>query len=295
MAVQKSFPWWAVVLAIGCVGVLCIGILLVAGGGVYLLNLRSDPKAESEAVIISPAETLGPTPSPTPGLEPPLVEPAYSPTPEIVQDQPTLALTGNQRLEEYSLFDDFSSEALGWPVYEDGKTILKYENQAYSIQVLEPDYYDWAFIPVGFVPFEIWFDVQGSLGAQDGTFGVFCQFLNDDNYAYVEFDLADNSYVIGQIIAGESIPLTAENDSGQYWYSTDALQSSPNAVNRIGVSCYPQSITLFVNDQWVDEVEITQSFDRPGEAAFFVYTFDFAGEEGYKVIFDNVEVYQPVQ
>jgi hypothetical protein len=45
----------------------------------------------------------------------------------------------------------------------------------------------------------------------------------------------------------------------------------------------------------VDEVSVSKPFDQPGEAAFFVYIFDFAGENGYKVFFDNVEVWQPVQ
>jgi hypothetical protein len=40
---------------------------------------------------------------------------------------------------------------------------------------------------------------------------------------------------------------------------------------------------------------VPQPFDDPGEAAFFVYAFDFAGPEGYKVFFDNVETWQPVQ
>ena len=144
-------------------------------------------------------------------------------------------------------------------------TILKYENQAYSLQILEPDYYDWVFFPGDFIPYEIWFDAQGPSGQQDGTFGVFCQFQDEENYTYAEFDLADNSYLIGQILDGDDIPLTEENESGQYWQSASELKSPPTSVNRIGVSCYLDSISLFINDQWVDEVSVSHPFDQPGK------------------------------
>jgi hypothetical protein len=96
-------------------------------------------------------------------------------------------------------------------------------------------------------------------------------------------------------VDGEDIPLTEQISAGQYWQSASALKSPPTSINRIGVSCYLDFITLFINNQWVDEVSGGQPFDRPGKAAFFVYTFDFAGENGYKVFFDNMEVWQPVQ
>jgi hypothetical protein len=198
-------------------------------------------------------------------------------------------------VDDHSLYDDFSSDALGWPVYNHNTTILKYEDEAYSFQIAEPEYIDWAYLPVNFVPYEIWFDVQGLSGPQDGTFGVFCQYQDVDNHYYVEFDLENNSYIIAQYLEGEDIPLTKQNTVGQYWYESNAFKASPDDVNRIGIGCYLEEITLFINDQLVDQVNVEQSFDQPGEAAFFVYTFDFAGPEGYKVFFDNVEIWQPVQ
>jgi len=285
MAEQRRFPWLAVILGVGCLGILCIGILVVGGGAAYFLAQETAIPSVPEPMFTVPVEVLEPTVVLIPIIEPTSVDPStFGPT-----------LTGNQSLDIQSFFDDFSSEALGWSVFDDGVTILKYEDQAYSFQITEPDYYDWAYIPADFVPYEIWFDVQGTSGAQDGTFGVFCQFQDVDNYYYVEFDLEDNSYLIGQFVNGEDIPLTPENSSGQYWQSASALKSPPTSVNRIGVSCYLDFITLFVNDERVDEVSVAQPFDQPGEAAFFVYTFDFADEDGYKVFFDNVEVWQPVQ
>ena len=168
----------------------------------------------------------------TPTNLPEPTQPAPPPAPAPTDSGP--ALTGNQRLDEYSLYDDFSSEALMWPLFDDGKTILKYENGAYSFQIAEPDYIDWAYLPVDFIPYEIWFNVQGLAGEQDGTFGVFCQYQDVDNHYYVEFDLQTNSYIIAQYFNGEDIPLTKQNTGGQFWYETSAFKSSPDAVNQIG-------------------------------------------------------------
>lgn len=285
MTEQKRFPWLAVVLGVGCVGILCIGVLLVGGGATFFLTQKTTSPSVPEPVSTVPVEVPDNLPEAT----------QIVPPPATAQTDSGQTLTSEQHLDDHSLYDDFSSDALGWPLFDDGKTTLKYENQAYSIQITEPEYYDWAYFPIDFIPYEIWFDVQGLAGLQDGTFGVFCQFQDADNYYYAEFDLENNSYVIGQIVDGEYIPLTKENDAGQYWQSADALNAPPTSVNRIGVSCYLDVISLFINDQFVDEVSVQQSFDEPGEGAFFVYAFDFAGEDGYKVFFDNVEVWQPVQ
>ena len=281
---QRKFPWWILILGVGCLGFLCVAVIAV-GGFAYFRNWTTEGPAAPEPIVTIVPVTMTSQPDPT--------QPAPPPATATTDSRPTL--TGDQHLDDHSLYDDFSSDALGWPIFDDGKTILKYENGAYNFQIAEPEYIDWAYFPVDFIPYEIWFDVQGLPGQQDGTFGVFCQYQDVDNHYYAEFNLQSNSYIIAQYLDGEDIPLTKQNDVGQFWYETDAFKSSPTAVNRIGVSCYLDSITVFINDQLVDQVNISQPFDDPGEAAFFVYAFSYAGENGYQVFFDNVEIYQPVQ
>ncbi|MGD8406461.1 MAG: hypothetical protein PVJ21_22580 [Anaerolineales bacterium] len=285
MSEQRRFPWLPVLLGVGCVGMMCIGVLVFGGGAALFLTQRSASPSMPEPVATEVIVTQVSLPTATSST------PTSAPTPT----NSGLSLTGDQYVDDHSLYDDFSSDALGWPVYNDNTTILKYEDEAYSFQIAEPEYIDWAYLPVNFVPYEIWFDVQGLSGPQDGTFGVFCQYQDVDNHYYVEFDLENNSYIIAQYLEGEDIPLTKQNTVGQYWYESNAFKASPDDVNRIGIGCYLEEITLFINDQLVDQVNVEQSFDQPGEAAFFVYTFDFAGPEGYKVFFDNVEIWQPVQ
>ncbi|MBI3160512.1 MAG: hypothetical protein HYZ26_13020 [Chloroflexi bacterium] len=217
----------------------------------------------------------------------PTEEAASAPTP--IPETGEQGLTGQQSVDEYRLFDDFSSEALGWPVYDGGRTILRYENQSYSLQVTQPNFYDWAFIPADFFVYEVWFDVQGASGEQDGTFGVMCQYQDEGNYYFVEFDLGTSEYRIGHVQDDYESTLTEP----EWTFSPDLY--SATSVNRIGVGCTLGSITLFINDQWANEVSIAAPFENPGEAAFFVYAFDTADSDGYKVIIDNVEAWQPVQ
>jgi hypothetical protein len=204
-------------------------------------------------------------------------------------------LTGKQELSEYRLYDDFSSDALGWPVADDGKISLQYEDEQYSFEVVEPDYYVWAHVPVDFSPIDIWFDVKMTAGPPNGTYGVFCQFQDENNYFYIEFDLAERSYRVGQFVNSQNIVLTPENARGDHWQETSALKSAPSDVNRIGISCYRNFITLHINDEWITDVNPPNPVDSLGEMAFFVYANPSAGGEGYKVYFDNVEVYKPVQ
>jgi len=272
MNTNRNFPWWAILLIVLFVCILCVGCLAVAGYAIFALQ---EP-------TISPAPDVG---APLPPTAAPIV-------PEPPVSGPSL--TGNQQLNDHYLFDDFSSEALGWPVFDDGKTIIKYENGQYSFQVTEPDYYDWAYVPVDFAATDIWFDVKGMANSEDGTFGVFCRFQDAANYYFVEFDLAEGWYMIGQYVDDAFIALTPPDAEGSPWQETNALNPA-NTINHIGISCYADFITLFINDEWVTEVSVSVPSSQPGEMALFVYTYSFAGSEGYKVYFDNVEVYKPVQ
>ena len=166
MAEQRNFPWLPVLLGVGCVAILCVGVLVVGGGAAFFITQRSSSTAETQSTPLTPVQIIEATERPSPISEPTRFEPttAAPPTSAPTRVEPTTAapgLTGSQVLEEYYLFDDFSSDALGWPTHDDGKTVLKYEDQAYSFQILEPDYYDWVYIPVDFSPPEIWFDIQG--------------------------------------------------------------------------------------------------------------------------------------
>jgi hypothetical protein len=274
---RRRFPWGWTVLGIGCLGVLCLGVVGTGIGGFVLFNGQT-PTPQTVVVTGQPQPTVPPAPTAAQSST------ASGPT-----------LTGNQRQNEYSLFDDFSSDALGWPIYDDGRAIMKYEDNAYSIQITEPGYFDWAYAPVDFIPYEIQFEAHSQAGVKDGTYGVFCQFQDEDNYYYVEFDQSKSSYIVAEIVNGKDIPLNTTASGEVEWEASGLIKSTPTDVNRIWVSCYLDNIILFINDKMAANVKVKQPFSQPGEMALFVYTLESAGKDGYKVFFDNIEIWQPVQ
>jgi hypothetical protein len=224
-----------------------------------------------------------------------VVEPSVDNTPTQKEPASKPALTGEQRKDNKYIFDDFSSDAMGWSQDKDEYVNLGIEDQEYSIHVLKPDDLEWVYFPVEFIPYEITFDIKEPPDQKNGSFGVYCQYLDENNKYYIEFNLSTKEYVITEMMDGKLIPLTKENSKGQYWQPARNLNSPATTKNHIGISCYLDSISLFINNKLVDQVDVSKPLGEPGEGAFYVYTFPYADKNGYTVILDNVEIYQPVQ
>lgn len=137
MEAKQKFPWLVIVLVVGGLCALCF-IALAVGGFYYYFNAQkiSQPTLIKSVETFAPAATLKPIQTTVPILP----EATSTSTPEATPSG--LTLTGDQQLNVNYLYDDFSSEALGWPVFDDGKTILKYENGQYSFQITEADTFD---------------------------------------------------------------------------------------------------------------------------------------------------------
>ncbi|GAP21441.1 hypothetical protein [Leptolinea tardivitalis] len=314
MGKKSSFPWKPVLIAAAGLGVLFCCLAVAGGVTAYYMTknqvaqvepvkteknqpVRPETQSAGEEPTALPAKTA--VSKPTAKKPANAVSPTVKPSPEkkagSVSDGSKSGLTGKQEITDHSIFDDFSSNALNWSQYDDGTYIIVIENEALSMQVKEPDKLDWVDFPVDFIPYEIKFDVKGTSGKQDGTFGVYCQNLNENNFYYVEFDLETSEYVITEVKDDVQIPLTKQNASGQYWQKTNAFKTPSTSVNRIAISCYLDNITLFINDKLVDQVDVKKPLEKTANGAFYVYAYPGAGENGYKVIFDNVEIFQPVQ
>ena len=100
---------------------------------------------------------------------------------------------------------------------------------------------------------------------------------------------------MGQYLAGEFVPLTFPDENGQYWLEAAPLTQFPDEVNQIDLTCTQEFMVLAINDALVYHATPTNPFPNPGEMAFFVYTYSFAGPGGYKVFFDNVSVQNMIQ
>lgn len=266
--------------------------------------------AAVEPEIIEPTPTKAikqnPTRTPTaepveelPVEEPPAEEPAQEPAEEVLpaDESPDSVpkLTGKQERSEYRIFDDFSSDALDWYQSENDSETVLVKDGVYTLQAGKADYTVWSEFPVNFTPYEIAFDVKGPAGVQDGRFGVECHYKDKDNLYYIEFDLSTREYTIAEIKNGVQMALTKVNSVGQYWHPAPSMKSPPTAVNHIAISCYLDSITVFVNNKLVDQVDVKKPLSETNNGTLYVYSMPNADNKGYSVSFDNVEIFQPRQ
>lgn len=296
---NSGFPWKTVLIIVIVFMLLCCCLTAIAGAAMYYIGGETD---FSRILEENPVEEL---------IEPEYTLPQAEVTEEVLEEatpeetepeiptesdetEPVVELTGQQELSDYYFFDDLSSNAFDWYQYDDGSTIFLLEDETYTIQIKDPEGFDWVYFPVDFYPHEMSFDVRSLDADDDGTFGVFCNYLDTDNYYYLEFDLGTKEYVIGKYINDVQTPLTKKTDVDYFWNTTTTLKNS-QSVNRIGISCYPTSITMFINDEMVENIEVPESLEVPGKAGLYLYTFENADEDGYKVSFDNVEVFEPQQ
>ncbi len=283
---EKRTNKWILPVAIGCVVLLCLCGLII--GGFFFVSSRTGQELPFNIGRFTDGGLL-----PQPADE--NVQPAGPVATVDVEEPPTdpdmidPSLTGGQYITDTALFDDFSSDAIGWLEYNDGSTIIQYEDQMYSFEITETDYLDWTYVPAPFYPSTIQFDVQARPGPVDGSFGVNCQYVDEDNHYYVEIDLGFQDAIFAMVRDGEFVPLTEADDEGQYWQNLDNLNSPPDSVNTIQVNCTQDKITLWVNGQLEYEILVSDPLDGPGDMALFLYTYENAAS-GYKVYFDNVLV-----
>ena len=289
--------------------ILLAGLFAIASefafmGGVGLLNNLTgedgvEPAEATEATLAPYVVVTATSPL---SIE---VSPPATPLPATIEVQATItpqpllpvATDEVQPLEPFSnetgFFDDFSARTFGWLEIDEARRIVQYEDGAYSFQMYARDDFDVVDLPVEFSPEEIAFDVQGVEGMDDGTFGVFCQYQDQSNYYYAEFDLLEGSYIIAQSLDGEYVPLTIPNAEGEYWLVSEALKPA-SQKNHIELECSLDSISVEANGELVDQVFVEKPIAQAGSASLFVYTYEFAGDEGYKVFFDNLEAYPAI-
>ncbi len=209
------------------------------------------PPCEPNEVYFCPGDCPGgcgtTCATPTPGSAQPATEPPptkTSPTRQPVTRAPTVAaagpaLTGFQQLTDYSLYDDFSSAALGWEERDDGTSVNRIVDQAYSIHVVEPGFMVWTFPPADFQPTAIEYDAWAVPGREGATFGVICHYQDADHFDFVEIDLAGRNVLFGRY-----------GDNGYQalrdWQETTALNPGPNDINHLTLACDPDMLILWL-------------------------------------------------
>lgn len=288
---KSKFPTWLIVVLI--LVVLCCCLTFVVGG-IALFRFVNEANISENGVIPPIVETFVPfnatddsflmATQPFEQLETALA-PLATLVPEatlaVIPPVPTQPGIG-QSLSEDTLTDDFSSNQFEWAEEADNISVHGFRDGKYFIQVLQPEYFAWSFIPTDFNPTFIRFNAQIEGNVSEGTFGVMCNFQDSDNYDFVEIDLDTRSYQIGREQNDEFTPHTSSD-----WMDAFYLQEDPYAVNQIAVYCTTETIRLEINNNFEAEVNFTPA-EPDGWVALYAASWDTLSSSGFTVYFDDL-------
>lgn len=301
---RKSILW--PILGGGC----CLGLLCGAVTVVALIFFANSPEvqeitrmltAEPAQITISTApplpeqplqnvETPQPNPTAPPNPEPTLadvIEPTAVP---VVVEDPVAGWPEDigQELSGTYFTDDFSSGQFGWSDSKDAVANYGIEDGHYAIHILQADYTAWAYLPTEFDPSFIGFDAAVVPGMDIGDYGVMCHYQDEDNYYFISIDPSKKEYSIGYRQGGEYYELMQN-----MWMPSFYLNDSPHAVNNIQIACDPDMITLFINNEM--EAQTSIETQQGGWVAIYGENWEDMQPGGFKVLFDNLYAFIPVQ
>jgi hypothetical protein len=186
-------------------------------------------------------------------------------------------------LDDSSLYDDFSTQDLGWAVYDDTVGDQGYENDEYYIHVTESAYVIWSYLPGDFYPDTIEFDARLADGYEaNGTLGVMCNYQDENTYTYVDIDVYNGEVQFGYSTDSDLVPMTDES-----WITVNSFNPNVTDYNHYKVTCDPSTMSLEVNGVLVDSVPVTTNIDA-GYMALYGFTWDEIDSNGLKAYFDNV-------
>lgn len=295
---DKTLP--IVLGVLGCLGVLCIGLMIV--GAVLFFRNASPAETPAAPVIATPAQLPTQLSQPTQAAQPTLAPqptqaalptgaaaPTQAAQPTLPPAQPAVWPDDiQQSLIDTFFMENFSNNQNDWAQVQDEIRFWGFEDNHYAMHLYQPDYSVWAYLPLDFTPTTISFDAALQPGYEQGGYGVVCHYRDEDNFHFVSIDVLNKEYSIGYVKDGDYISLMQE-----MWMPTKNLKESPYEVNHLVVVCDPGIITMFLNDKY--EAEVSTVDDVMGDTAIFGETWEDTPAAGYRVWIDNLIAYVPKQ
>lgn len=279
----------------GCLTILCIGLLVV--GGIILFISRS-PEQVTRALpgnptqLVVPTNPTSPTSLPRPTQKPAATQAQIRPTQVSVPAPTQAALVWpadiGQQLTDNTFSDDFSSSRFDWADREDDIRFWGIQDGHYFMHLKIPDHTIWAYLPVDIPLTTLEFDAAVLPGAEQGAYGVFCYYEDEENYHFVSIDPYDQDYSVGYVKDNEYISLLAD-----MWMPSQFIDPNPYAINHVAVTCDSDLITVFVNGKFEAQTEIDNR--SGGVSAIYGETWKDTPAPGLQVLFDNLYGFKPVQ
>jgi len=179
-----------------------MGWWLIGGAAALILCLVLAGTAAVGGVLALPFLVGTSTPTPT-------AQPTDTPLPEATStaEEPTPEPPAEVLFE-----DDFSDASGGWSIDSSGKSIAKYDNGQYDIQILAEKLLVWTTSASGDLS-NIRVEVTGSSAgvANDPGMGVICGYQDDEHFYYLGIT-PDGYYAINKFNADNGTILTSNND-----------------------------------------------------------------------------------
>jgi hypothetical protein len=194
----------------------------------------------------------------------------------IVTTQPTLA--SGTLLSS----DDFSVVPNGWGSMGRSGGEIAFEYQGLTIKVNTPNFMFWTVNGNKYTDTRIEADAVLLEGPANDNFGVICRFMDNSNF-YAFVITHDGYYGIFKYLNGV---ISMGNDTGNLDYS-DVIRKG-GVVNHISATCQGEILTLKVNDTLLSQIQ-DSSFSE-GQVGLIASAYS---DPGVKVLFDNLEIYQP--
>jgi hypothetical protein len=303
---NKALP--IILGAVGCLVVLCICLC----GVITLISFRNRSQAPDVSLIVPVDPTLAPLPTeaalPTKAplaTKAPLPGEMPSPTPVPTMsdgsslddsaassqgDVPVLnwPVDIGQQLTDSYFSDDFSSGEYDWWEVDDEIQSWRIEDEHYALHLLKNNYSSWAYPPIEFTPTTIGFDAAVLPGFEQGAYGVMCYYQDENNYYFISIDPVYQEYSIGYVLDGEYKTLMED-----MWMPSNAIKDDNYEINNVMVVCDPDMITLFVNNEFEAQTDVTGV--TGGVTAIYGETWEDTPASGFKVQFDNLYAFKPVQ
>ena len=177
-------------------------------------------------------------------------------------------------------YDDFTNLASGWDRFTSAEGTMDYDGSGYRFLVNALQTNFWSTPGKSFKDVRFDVDVAKLSGPDENRIGLICRYVDNDYYFFMVS--SDGYFTIGKYIGDVATQL------GQSEMKYTEIIHKGLAVNHLRADCIGNTLTFFVNDNLVAQVQDAELTE--GDIGLLVGTFS---EPGVDVIFDNLLVTQP--
>jgi len=156
-----------------------------------------------------------------------------------------------------SLDDEFIGQENGWGEDIRDEFERGYDDGKYYIQLIDTDWFAWAYPSWEFEDAEIAVQAGLESGSSDNHFGVICRYTGPGDFYYLAVS-SDGYYGIFRRVDGGALECISNAD-GMLLLPENG---GGDGVVRVSAICQGTELSLFLDDQWI--VSVTDDNHRKG-------------------------------